>query len=341
MIKKLLVATLLALVSIFLIAVPVLAIANPATIAFTSSGTGRYKAFENVHETGDMLFVAESYINYDPAPGTPTDYTAEEAFQFQLLNPAGDSVILQTAITEYEDTVISIYQTAAQVTANADLVSGTLYKYRLIGNPAIFGAGVEGTNMATKPLTADDWLDQSEFEGIDSWLYSLCISIVANIEASSGATHTAEVGGVTYLDASGATLFLAGIPSLNVFLPEIFLVVASPMSAEDPAHTGAYQTALTPVAQLGATIGASVAGVSSWLAISTTTAGIVISGFMSFIILPVVYWRTRNASMTFIVASFFIIVCGFLGLFPLAIAFIIAGVVLILTGFLFWGRISI
>jgi len=339
--KRLLVSILIAIASVLLITLPVLAIANPATIAFTSSGAGRYKVFENVYETGDMLFVAESYINYDPAPGTPTDYMASEAFSFQLLNAAGDTTILQTAITEFEDTVISIYQTAAQVIANADLVSGTLYNFRLIGNPSIFGAGIEGTNMATKPLTADDWLDQSEYDGTDSWLYVFCIAVVSNIEASSGAVHAVEVGGITYLDASGATLFLAGIPALNVFLPEIFLTVAAPMTATDPASTGAYQTALTPLAQLGGSTAASVDSMADWLSVSSTTAGIVISAILGFVLLPVIYLKTQNGTISMIAASFFTVICGYLGLFPLAIAFIIAGVILILTGFLFWGRISI
>ena len=315
----------------------VLAIVNPDDIGFTSSGEGRYKVFEDVHETGDMLFVAESYVHY---VATPTDYTAPEAFSFQLLNVAGDTVILQTPIIDYEDTVISIYQTAAQVVA-LGLVSGSAYNLRITGNPAQFGVTVEGTNMATKPLTAPDWLDQSEFSGVDSWLYAFCITVVDNIEVSGGGTHTAVVGGITYLDASGASIFLAGIPSLNVFLPEIFLVATSPMTADDPPSTGAYQTTLNPVAQLGGNIGASVAGMATFLGVSSTTAGIAISSFLAFIFLPVIYLKTRNSTISLIVLSFFAIICGYLGLFPIAIAFIIAGVILILTAFLFWGKISI
>ena len=337
MIKRLLYSTALAVLLVILSVMPVLAIINPDSIAFTSSGAGRYKVFENVHETGDMLFVAESYIPYTV---TPTDYTAREAFSFQVLNVAGDTVLLQTAITDYEDTVISIYQTAAQVIA-AGLVSDTLYKFRLTGNPSIFGVTVEGVNMATKPLTNPDWVDQSEFSGIESWLYSFLISVVTNIETSSGNTHTAEVGGVKYLDASGATLFLVGIPSLNVFLSEIFLVVARPMADTDPTSTGAYQTTINPVAQLGANIGASVASMSTFMGVSTTTAGIIITSLLAFIFLPVIYWRTKNGTISMIAAALFTIFCGYLGLFPLAIAFIIAGVILILTAFLFWGRISI
>lgn len=336
--KRLLVSVLIAVASVLLITSPVLAIANPDTIAFASSGAGRYKVFENVQETGDMLFVAESYIHY---ASEPDDYTASEAFSFQLLNVAGDTVLLQTAITDYEDTVISIYQTAAQVLANADLSSGTLYNLRIAGNPAMFGAPTEGTNMATKPLTADDWLDQSEYSGVDSWLYTFCITVVANIETSSGATHTAQVGGVTYLDASGATLFLAGIPSLNVFLPEIFLTAAAPMTAEDPEHAGALQTATTPTAMLGTNIARSVTDMADFMGVSSTAAGIIIAAILGFILLPTVYFTTRNGTLSMVTASFFIVICGFLGLFPLAIAFIIAGVVLILTGFLFWGKISI
>lgn len=336
-VKRMAISILLAVIGILLIASPVLAIADPDAIAFTSSGTGRYKAFENVYETGDMLFVAESYIHY---VSEPDDYTASEAFSFQLLNAAGDTVLLQTSIIDYEDTVISIYQTATQVTA-LGLVSGSYYKLRIAGNPTIFGSTVEGTNMATRQLAASDWSDQSTYSGVDSLLYSFCIDVVTNIEASSGTTHTALVDGVTYLDTSGADLFLAGIPSLNVFLPEIFLIATSPMTAEDPAHTGAYQTTLTPTTMLGSNIAKSVTNMASWMGVGSTTAGIIISAILGFILLPVIYFKTHNNTLAMMAASLFVLVCGYLGLFPLAIAFIIASVILILTGFLFWGKITI
>lgn len=98
--KRVLLATGLAIMMTLVMSFPVLAIANPDSIGFSSSGIGRYKVFENVNETGDMLFVAECWVDYDPAPGTPGE-KAGEAFQFQILNAAGDTIILQTPIAAY------------------------------------------------------------------------------------------------------------------------------------------------------------------------------------------------------------------------------------------------
>tara|TARA_Y100000310_G_scaffold298018_1_gene331548 strand:- start:914 stop:1936 length:1023 start_codon:yes stop_codon:yes gene_type:complete len=335
-IKRLLVSILLAVMSILLISFPVLAIANPDSITFGSGTIARYKVFENVNEAGDMLFVAECYVEYAAEPSE----AAGEAFTFQVLNVAGDTVLLQRPISDYQDIVVSIYQTAAQVTA-AGFVSSA-YKLRIAGNPAMFGAPNEGVNMVTATLdAASDWLDQSEFDGINSWLYVLLIAIVENIEAEMSVDHTVEVGGVTYLDASGSTLFLAGIPSLNVFLPEIFQSTSTSMTAEDPASTGALQIATTPTAMLGGNMARSVTGMASFMGVSESTAGIIITSILGFVFLPVIYWRLRNGAITMIAASLFVIACGYFGLFPLAIAFIIAGVILILTAVLFWGKISI
>lgn len=339
--RKALVPVVLGLLGALLIASPVLAIANPNDIDFGSGSTVKFKAFENVQETGDMLFIAECLLDYDPAPGTPTDYTAEEAFSFQLLNVAGDTVLLQTPITGYEDTVISIYQTATQVTA-LGLTTATAYKLRISGNPTIFEL-TEGTNMVTQTLDiSEGWVDQAlGVNGVNSPLYIFCIAVVENIEAEMGAVHTVEISGIKLLDASGGNLFLQGVPSLNMFLPELFQSSSIPMTAEDPASTGAYQTALTPTAQLGATMARSVTQMSTWMGVNSTTAGIIVSLILAFCFLPVVYFKTRNGSVTMIVASFFALACGYMGLFPLATAFIIASAVLILTGFLFWGKISV
>jgi len=337
-IKRLLASASLAVAYILLVASPVLAIANPTTIAF-GSAEPRYKVFVNVQETGDMLFVAESYIYYAEPPAYPGE-AASDAFTFQVLNVAGDTVLLQTPVADYADTVISIYQTKAQVDAAG--YSASNYKLRLSGNVALFGDLTENTNMKTVTInTGSDFVDQSVAEGIESPLYAFCIAVIDNIEADSGETHTIEIDGVTYLDTSGANLFLAGIPSLNVFLPEIFQATASPMTAEDPEHTGQLQLDTTPTTMLGGNIGRSVANMSDFMGTGTTTAGIIISAFLGFLLLPVIYTVTKNGTLTMGTSGLFMIFCGYIGLFPLAIGFIIASIILILTGFLFWGRLSV
>ena len=129
-----------------ILSVPVFAIIDPTTITF-GSGTdaNMYQVFQNVAEDGDMLFVVESDIHY---ADTPTDYTAEQSFMFELLKTDGTTVIQSTPILEFENYVESIYFTDAQVTS-FDLTWQDTYSVRLTGNPAIFGTPVEGTNQRT------------------------------------------------------------------------------------------------------------------------------------------------------------------------------------------------
>ncbi len=67
----------LAIMALFLVAMPALAISNPDSISFGAGTSPTYNVFENVHEIGDMLFVAEGYVHYVTEP---TDYTASHAF---------------------------------------------------------------------------------------------------------------------------------------------------------------------------------------------------------------------------------------------------------------------
>ena len=76
-------AVIIALALLVILATPVYAIANPDDIDFGSGTQTQYKVFENVIETGDMLFVAEGFVDYAIPP---TDFTAAEAFLFEVLN---------------------------------------------------------------------------------------------------------------------------------------------------------------------------------------------------------------------------------------------------------------
>src|SRR4030042_2851226 len=86
-----------------------LAISNPDSIAIAS-----YKVFENSAETGDMLFAAEIIVDYAVEP---TDYDANEAFIFELLNVSGNLTLFAKALNDYGDRPMSFYLSAAQVTA--------------------------------------------------------------------------------------------------------------------------------------------------------------------------------------------------------------------------------
>lgn len=113
-IRRIIFATIVATIWLMLLATPTLAISNPDSITFGTGTVARYKVFYNVYETGDMLFIAETYVHY---ASEPTDYTAEEAFSFNLMSSDLSATYLIANVPEYENKVISIYQTATQVTA--------------------------------------------------------------------------------------------------------------------------------------------------------------------------------------------------------------------------------
>ncbi len=129
---------LIVVVLLSLLASPVLAMSNPNTIRFYAVGTTPvYKVFYNVSQTGDMLFIAEQFVHYTVSQ----NYTAGEAFLFEVLNTAGNVTIASTPLKEYEAKPISIYLTAAQVTA-ASISVGDALILRMMGNPLIFPSPV-------------------------------------------------------------------------------------------------------------------------------------------------------------------------------------------------------
>ena len=125
----------------------VFAVANPTNISLHTS-----KVFQNLFETGDMLFVASYDVDYTVEP----DESAPETFLINLIDTDGSTLLMSRAINYYQYNVISIYATAAQV-ASIGLTWGSEYKVRVTGSPAHFGTLTEGTNMRTKTLSESDW----------------------------------------------------------------------------------------------------------------------------------------------------------------------------------------
>ena len=94
-------------------ALPVYAVPNnPDAINFGSVALN-YQAFYNVHETGDMLFMAESYIHWVGANTPPA--ISSIAYIFELLSTNGLTVYASIPVWAYEDKPVSIYLTKAQV----------------------------------------------------------------------------------------------------------------------------------------------------------------------------------------------------------------------------------
>lgn len=322
------------------------AIDNPDDIAFGTGSVELYNVYEDVLETGDMLFAAEGYVSYNT---TPTDYTASEAFLFQILNTAGTAVITSTPLKSYGDRPIGIYLTASMVTT-IGLVSETAYGLRITPNPLLlateFGGGgvIEGTNQITTYLAPADYVDQNL--GVDSdppndnVLRNGMIAMARNIEANDTPTYSylVDVQGYTYLTTYGGDIFIAGIPSLNNMCPILFQTSVSSMSAEQPESTGTYQSAISIEQNWGTTTANALTNIGVYLGINKELAGSLVLFAFAIGLGIFVYKYTRSGMAVLLVIAIAPFAGAYLGLMPLGLAFGIVIIFVIPVGYFFFSR---
>jgi hypothetical protein len=330
--------SILLLIGILLICAPVLAIANPANIEFGTGTDTYYKVFYDVLEEGDWLVVAEGFVNYTTEP---TDYTAEQAYLFEIVNIAGNETLASTTLQAYGDRPISIYLSASRVTS-LSLTSGAPYIVRIMGNPLIFPASSGNTVNVT--LGSEDYVDQDL--GADGAvptanpLRNGMIVVANNMEDNDSPTtsYITTVQGYTYLSTTGADLFLAGIPSLYSMCPILFAAGSEPMTSEPPESTGAYAQTLTATQKWGETVGNGLTQLGSYLGISTSLAGSVMLFALAIAFAVYIYQRTQSGITVLLMISAVPFLGSYLGLMTLAVTFMVVIIIVVLLGYFFFSR---
>ena len=317
------------------LAVPVYAISNPDVIpTFGSGTTPLYNVFENVAETGDMLFVAEALVKYTPAP---TDYSASAAFLFEVLNTSGNTTLLSIPLNAYGDRPISLYQTAKEKN-DLGIESGDALGLRITGNPIIFAS--QTGNTVTAYLTASDYIDQSTATDDNNPLRDFVILMANNMDDydTPSPSYLADVQGTQYLSTTGGNLFLEGIPALNALCPIAFQTVLVPLGNEVPTATGAYATSLTTQAQWGETIANGLTQFGSYLGISQALAGSVMLFGLAIAFAVFIYRKTESGVAVLLLVAATPFMGAWLGLMPMALAFILVIFVIVLGGYFFFSR---
>ncbi len=336
-----------ALIGILLIASPILAITigNPDDIDFGTGSTRLYNIFENVLETGDWLITAEGYVYYAADPSA--NYTASEAFIFELLNTAGNVTLASTSLKSYGDRPISIYLSNAQAD-NLSLVSESAYILRIMGNPLIFASPTG--NSVNVTLGAPDYVDQNL--GADGGvataneLRNYLIEMATNIQTHDrafgiiGATdnYTVTVQGVRYLNLSGGDIFQEGIPGLSTMCPILFQAGLESMTSEAPEHTGTYALTLTPAQKWGATVANGLTMLGSYLGINQALAGSVILFCLVIAFAIYIYSKTESGVAVLLMVAATPFFGAYLGLMPMALAFIFVIIIVTLLGYFFFSR---
>lgn len=335
---KLISIILIIVASILLSASIVLAISNPDDIDFGSGDTAQYLVFENVNEDGDMLFVAEGLVEY---ASEPTDYDASESFIFEVLNEDGDETLISRALEAYGNRPISIYQNPQQVT-DLGLVSETQYIIRISGNPLVF-ASMTG-NSVNATLTAADYIDQSigadSDVPTDNNLRNFCINVAENIEDYDSPVndYLITIQGYQYLTSEGADIFVEGIPNLYNFCPILFQYGAEAMESDEPESTGTYALTLTPLNKWGQLTADGLTNIGVFLGINQALAGSVVLFLAAIALAVYTYKQTGSGIATTVLVAAAPFIGGFLGLMPMALAFIFVIVIITLMGYYFLSR---
>lgn len=317
-----------------------LAISNPTAIAFYCVGsTPKFKVFYNVLENNDMLFVAEQYVHYAVTPNE----TASEAFLFEVLNTSGNETIASVPLKQYEAKPISIYMTATQV-ASANLSVGDALVIRIVGNPLLFPTS-SGNNV-TAILAGSNYVDQ--LLGVDGGvavnnnLRNFLISVADDLEISDNASgvnaYIVTVSGVRYLTTIGGSIFLEGIPALDVMCPILFQYFVAPTEGDKPESTGTYASTLSPLAKWGSTVADGLTNLGIYLGINQQLAGSAVLLMLAMGLAIYVHSRTESGISVLLVIGVAPFVGAWFGLVPLALAFSMVIVIVVLLGFFFFSR---
>jgi hypothetical protein len=329
----------------FVVATPVYAITNPDIIDWGTGTYVTYKVFYNVLENDDWLVVAEGYVYYALEP---TDYTASEAFNFELLDATGNITLASTTLNSYGDRPISIYLSASQRAA-LGLTIGTAYGIRISGNPLIFGSPTG--NTITAYLSSGDYSDQdlgddggiATNNNLRNFLIGTNDSMANHIQTEDappvGFEYIITVQGVKYLTNTGGNIFIEGIPNLSAMCPILFQNSLAPMQGDLPTSTnGTYAGMLNPLSKWGTTTANGLTMLGSFLGINQALAG---SAVLFLLVMALSFWvykRTESGIAVTLLVSATPFLGAWLGLMPMALAFIFTIIIVVLMAYFFYSR---
>lgn len=324
---------------LFILVTPIYAMSNPSILSWGTGLSATYKVFYNVLENDDMLFVAEGYVYY---PVTQ-NYTASEAFSFEVLNTTGNVTYASVMLNNYGDRPISIYLSANQ-TASLGLTVGASYGIRILGNPLIF-ASPTGNNL-TAYLGAGDYVDQAlgndGGSATNNMLRIFLIGMAEHIEDEDspplGYEYITTVQGVRYLTSYGGDIFIEGIPNLQAMCPLLFQSSVAPMKGDSQSSNGTYASMLTPLQRWGANTAKGLENLGIYLGISTELAGSLILFIMVCCLAIYFYKRTQSGVAVTLLVAAAPFLGAWLGLMPMALAFIFTIIIMVLMSYFFYSR---
>jgi len=362
--KLLAVSLILSVIGSVFFALPVSAATNPTTVSFGNNTPVNlnYEAFYNLTSpsSGDVLFVAEGYVNYAVVANEPA--AANLAFSFEILSPS-NQVMVSTPLNSYGDRPISIYLTATQVsqinsTFSISLINNSGISFAIVGNPAIFGSPTG--NQFTQQCTSTNWYNESTGYllryNLTDYMQSFMINMMTNINAtdspatsyltiSAGLKYVNDAIGTSGQTQSGSSILIQGISSIQTWCSAIFKSAAGVMTAGAPTTNTSYiQTGQTVPIMMGQTIANGIDGLRAYLGLQNNAGGRTMAGIIVTVIACgfLVYYMTRKGfvdqRIIFIACVLVVVAFAWLGMFPISVLFLLAAGVSIYTLYYFWTR---
>ena len=297
--------------------------ANPDSITLHTA-----KAFENVFETGDMLFIVSYNVNYAIEPSE----FASDTFLVNLLSINGTSLLMSRPLNDYQYNVISILATAAQVTS-LGLTWNSEYQLRITGNPAIFGTLTEGTNMATKTLSISDW--NADGSLTSKALLALHIIDLANTLETEWAITllVTTTSGNQVLNSAGRTAFILAIPALDIVIPLIFQSTSGVITIDPVTSNATLQGNSTMLIRLGPQISSAFTGIGTWLGISQSMSGGLWALLFILTIASITFLSVGNGTAAMLSVIPLMIGLSYVGAIPVALLFTIVILLIAYTGY--------
>lgn len=322
------------MIGLMLIASPAFAIDQPTSMTIPYA-----KVYYNVLEAGDMFFAAECKVVYAV---DPTDYTANEAFLFEIWDTTQTTILATTTLNDFGDRPIGIYKTAAEVTALGISVGDAL-NLTIDENPLItFGAPMGALTFVT--LNVGSYVDQ--LYGVDGGvptanrLRTGMLKIASNIQNYDLPTlpYTIMVQGFTYLTTQGADIFLEGIPALNTVCPILFQSSLEVAEGDTPESTGTYASTLTLENKWGSVVANGLTQLGAFLGINQKLAGSMVLMVLAIAFAVFIYQKTESGVVVLLLIAAVPFMGAYLGLIPLALAFVLVIFIVALLGYFFLSR---
>lgn len=310
----------------FVAALPINAApANPDSITLHST-----RVFQNIFETGDMLFVIRYTVTYAIEPTEP----ASDTFRQALYGTDGTTLLYDRALNYYQLNVHSIYLDATKA---ATLTWGSEYRMRVMGNPVYF-VQTEGTTISTMTLSAGTHWIEGDASLSKSMLKIHCLDLAAILEDEWAITLLVTTAEGQTLNSLGRIVFTDAIPGLDTAVPSLFQVAIGQLQYDAESYGGSYEADTTMATHLGTQITNAFTGIGEQFSMTGQEAGMIWIAFFALTIAGIVFVGTGNTTAALISTVPVLITGAAVGALPLALLYVLAIILVIYMMYHIWLR---